>query len=133
IIIFIFFKRKKGVFSEEKRKDNVFNYREYLNDLVANQNNETYQDDSIIIPQDEVNEEQVKPEKAYERQRFYEDEVDDFIDIEKVLREKGYKTDYKVASEEEKNQIMLELMKMRDLHEISQTQYREEIIKLWKK
>ena len=133
IIIFLFYKRRKGIFSEEKRADNVFNYREYVNEFASNQNQEIYTNNNYIVPEEEIETEVLEPQKAYERQRFYEEEVEDFIDIEKVLKEKGFNTDYQNALEYEKNEIMMELMKMRDLKEISPTQYREETIKLWKK
>lgn len=133
IIIFIFYKRRKGIFAEHKRKENVFDYREFVNQYVANNTEEAVAHGNYVVPEEDIKEEVQIPQKAYERQRFYEEEVEDFIDVEKILKEKGFNTDYQNALEFEKNEIMLELMKMRDLREISQTQYHEEAIKLWKK
>lgn len=133
IIIFIFYKRRKGIFAANKRNENVFDYREFVNQYVANNSEEAIASGNYVVPEEEVKEQDLKPQKAYERQRFYEEEVEDFIDVEKILKEKGYNIDYQNALEFEKNDIMLELMKMRDFKDISQTQYQEEVIKLWKK
>lgn len=129
VIIFIFFKRKKGVFSVHGRKENVFNFQDYLDQAQYNQNIGI----NLVLNENDIEETPTQKEAVYERQRFYEEELEDFIDVEKILKERGFNTDYQNALEFEKNEVMLELMKMRDLKEISVIQYKEEIIKLWKK
>ena len=51
----------------------------------------------------------------------------------KNLREKGYITNYASLSEEEKNRVMLELIKLKNEKRISQDRYYEETGELWKK
>ena len=48
-----------------------------------------------------------------------------------LLQNKGFNTNYKELSNDSKNEIMLELMKMRHLQEITDEEYRSEVIKLW--
>ena len=53
--------------------------------------------------------------------------------LRKYLRDKGFNVDYPSLSEAEKNEIMLELMLLRDLKDITLEQYQQEVIKLWSK
>ena len=72
------------------------------------------------IPKNEVdsriktNEEQIKDIKAY-------------------LQDLGYVTEYSALSEDEKNNIMIELMKLKEQGKISLDDYYEESAELWKK
>lgn len=61
-----------------------------------------------------------------------EDEVKE-VDIEALLLLKGYKTDYNLMSEEEKNECMVYFMILRRTGQISSEQYQKEVVKLWKK
>ena len=54
-------------------------------------------------------------------------------DIKAYLQSLGYITDYKLLSEEEKNKIMLELMRLKDTEQITLKKYYEETYQLWKK
>ena len=130
LVIYAFYRRRKGIFSEQKRKENVFDFHEFYGQYAANQNDDlVLNKEGIVIPETDIDEETVP---AYERQRDYDDE-DVEIDVEAILQSKGYNTDYANALEIEKNDVMLELMRMRDDKEITQEQYRKETIKLWKK
>jgi hypothetical protein len=134
LIILVFYLKKKGVFSEKARKENVFDFQRYANEHMARQKDYVLDDSDYAINDVNVNRNpepsEVKP--VYERQRYYEEEYT-VVDVEQILKDKGYNTDYESALEIEKNEIMLELMKMRDYKEITPEQYREETIKLWKK
>lgn len=62
-----------------------------------------------------------------------EEKVEEVVDIKAYLREKGYITNYASLSEEEKNRVMLELIKLKNEKRISQDRYYEETGELWKK
>lgn len=126
IILFLYL-TKRGMFNERKRVENVFNFKEFAKTLYEDPKDE----DEYTLSEDEYVEIK-EPITVYERQRDYDDE-EELVDIEKTLTAKGYRVDYKNLSENEKNEIMLELMKMRDFKEISQEQYQQEVIKLWSK
>ncbi len=55
------------------------------------------------------------------------------VDIESLLLLKGYKTDYNLMSEDEKNDCMVYFMILRKTGQISSEQYQKEVVKLWKK
>ena len=124
-IILILFITKKGMFNEKKKAENVFNFREFAQTLYEKAEKEN----EIILREDEYIESQTP---VYERQRDYEEE-EVIIDVTKILQEKGFNTNYKLLTEAEKNEIMLELMLLRDLKDITSEQYRQEVIKLWSK
>lgn len=127
VIILILFFTKKGMFSEKRRMENVFNFKEFINTLPREENFNS--DDEIRLDESEY--EEVKP--VYERQRDYYEDEEDEVDITQLLKSKGYNVDYQNASEAEKNDIMLELMKLRDFKDITYEQYQNEVIKLWRK
>ena len=62
-----------------------------------------------------------------------EEKIEEVVDIKAYLREKGYITNYASLSEEEKNRVMLELIKLKNEKRISQDRYYEETGELWKK
>jgi hypothetical protein len=134
LIILVFYLKKKGVFSEKSRKENVFDFQKYANEHMARQNEYVLDESDYAINDVNIhqNPEPTEFKPVYERQRYYEDEYT-VVDVEQILKDKGYNTDYESALEIEKNEIMLELMKLRDYKEITPEQYREETIKLWKK
>ena len=134
LIILMFYLRKKGIFSEKTRKENVFDFQKYANEDMARQKEYVLDESeySITDVNFKRNPEPTEITPVYERQRYYEEE-ESFVDVEQILKDKGYNTNYESAIEIEKNDVMLELMKMRDLKEITPEQYREETIKLWKK
>lgn len=125
---------KKGLFNENKRKSEVFNFREYVEKMTG----QNTMDENIVLSDEDINEvrnpqveEEAQIVNMYPYQREYDDD-DEEVDVKKLLQNRGFNTDYQVLNENEKNMIMLELMKMRDLHEITREQYQKEIISLWK-
>ena len=113
-LILIFYLKRKGIFRKDKINENVINMRELLKEDTK---------DHI-----ETNEYFKKEEKD-----TTEEKVEEVVDIKAYLREKGYITNYASLSEEEKNRVMLELIKLKNEKRISQDRYYEETGELWKK
>lgn len=130
LLLFLFIK-KKGMFNKNKRAEGIVSIKEILrqetNDIVDNDylkdftynkdtDNDVKLDDNICLENElnKENSEKIKDIKAY-------------------LNDKGYITDYSVLSEEEKNNIMIELMKLKEKGMISLDDYYEESAELWKK
>ena len=65
----------------------------------------------------------------YEKNMKYD--FDEERDISELLKQKGFDTNYSSLSTDDKNKIMLELMKMKEFNEITNEEYRAEVIKLW--
>ena len=138
VIIFIYYKKKRGMFSPDIKAANVFNFKEFISaarddvqyDYINVENNLTHQ---------EIHEE--KAEEVQNKERVvnqtyvwhhYEEEKSDF-DFKKHLSELNLPTNYELASLEDKNKIMLELMRLKDQNKITQDDYLDEISELWKK
>jgi hypothetical protein len=136
LIILILLITKKGMFNRDKRVHGVITMQEYARSFEASMVHEeeplNVDHDFIIRNVDNDVEEEPQIVNMYPFQREYDDD-DDAEDVSEMLRSKGYKTDYETATEEEKNDIMLELMKLRDFRDITKNQYQQEVIKLWKK
>lgn len=138
-LIFYMFIAKKGVFSPVNRQDEVFNFREYVQNLPSQEiyintspeEVELNTEDEVVDTKPQVEDEEAPIINMYPYQREYDD--DDEINVKELLIKKGYSTDYQSLSEEDRNTIMLALMLMRDMGEISRNQYQKEIIELWKK
>lgn len=127
-IIIVFFVKKKGKFDPETRKENVFNFKEFI---------ETEIKENIVeaeVVSEETEEQQTKEPEPYDygNNKRYSDDEDTGFNIKNFLSEKGYITVYKGLSEEEKNKIMLELMHLRDEKKISKDEYIMEVSELWK-
>lgn len=107
IILFVLFAFKKGMFNKSTRKkalkDDIGN--DYLEIEEAK---EIIDDKPIIV------------ETIYEERN-----------INEILKQNGINQDYSLLSIEEKNDVMLKLMILRDKDVISLEEYKEEIIKLW--
>ncbi len=121
ITIFILFITKKGMFSEKSKL-------KYVNARKSNSGNYRHQQ-TINVEAEEVIESSSEPVKVYERQRSYTSEDEDFV--KGLLKQKGFSIEYKLLDEDAKTQVMIELMKMRNNSEISQEQYKAEVIDLW--
>jgi len=140
LIVFIFFKKRKGLFDKEIRSENVFNFKEFLSSTFSfpadEQETEEDEYDGREEDEEEAEEKEEEPDRRPRIEEYpwsrREDEESGF-NIAGYLREKGFITDYNVLSESEKNQIMLELMRLRDEKKITKDEYLEEIMKLWKK
>lgn len=122
ILLFLFI-TKKGLFNSKKR-DQEFEEQHQIRDEIQNFFNNLEKEETIEV---EVIDEEVK--EVYEKAKFYDEE--DFQDVSLLLKEKGFNVEYKTLTTEEKNKVMLELMRMKDSKEITEEEYKEEIIKLW--
>lgn len=116
LIIGILFIRKKGLFDKEKRKIGVLNIKE-----IYEKKTTPLTDNDFLNPNEEIIKEE-KPKDEYE-----------IKDIKAYLKEYGFNTNYSVLNDEEKNQIMLRLMFLKDNKKISLDDYYEETKELWKK
>lgn len=133
LVIFIFYKKQKGMFAQGASKQGVFNFKEFINSVIEE---ETVEEEKV----DEVEEDRIDSESSdsyepisnYKWIRNEEEERSDF-NIKRHLDDLGFMTNYQIASEDEKNQIMLELMKLRDYKQITKDEYLEETRKLWLK
>lgn len=142
IIVFIYSKKKRGMFNPDIKSANVFNFKSFLNaasqDMQADYNEET-KDKTYNDIYEEENPVEVKEEPSKERivnptyvWHHYEEEKSDF-DFKTHLNGLNLPTNYETASLEDKNKIMLELMRLKDQNKITQDDYLDEISELWKK
>lgn len=133
VMIIIMFIMKKGFFNKEKRKQGILDIRSILEAETEDKANDVFDDikDSIM-----ANNDNVIDAKASIIEENYEDEethLEEIEDLKGYLQSLGFITDYNVLSEEEKNLVMLELMKLKDTKRISLKKYYEETYQLWKK
>lgn len=115
VLLLVFKVTHSGLFSKAKRRATTFSMKEFIQD--APEETDPYDpinDMEIIEYSEEVKPKTLKSPKEY-------------------LIEKGFITDYKILSEEEKNSIMLELMHLKNSGVITAEQYKKETIELWKK
>ena len=143
--LLVLFVLKKGFFNKEKRKEGVISMRDIYEAGTNDQNG-----DGIYFEDVEMNENQVDEEDEEDikypdtpstvipvinpNKRDDEEEVSSVIsDVKGYLIDLGYITDYKSLSEEEKNKIMMELIKLKNDNQISMDDYYKETYELWKK
>ena len=112
ILILVFYLKRRGIFNKDKMNENVINMRELLK---------------------EDTKDHVETNEYFKNEDSIEDKVEEVTDIKAYLRDKGYITNYSTLSEEEKNRVMLELIKLKNEKRISQDRYYEETSELWKK
>lgn len=137
-IILVLYLTKSGLFKkDENREEEMKIFYEQLEQTLeeiakmTNQVLEQTKKQQNVIDAEVVGEE---PKQVYKRSLRYDDEdIISTYDIKKHLQEKGFSTNYSMLTEEEKNKIMIELMIMRDLNLITNEQYTQEVIELWKK
>ena len=145
ITILILFLTKKGLFDKEKRKEGVISMRDIYEANTNDLENDGISFDDIEEPNEEDDEGDEKivydnttPSTVIPvinpNKREDDDEiVEKVTDIKKYLQDQGFFTDYKVLSEEEKNKIMMELIKLKNDSMISMDAYYKETYELWKK
>lgn len=135
LIIFMYAKRKKGMFDKSIRTNSTFNFQEF----VATATKENYEVEDIepdysfaVAEVEEVEEPETEFSKPLSAWQHYEEEKSDF-NFEEHFKKLGFNPNYKGLSETEKNKIMLELMHLRGQNKITQDDYLDETSKLWKK
>ena len=138
VIVLIFFKLKKGMFDKKIRQEGVFNFKEFLNSNIEEAPQKEVDVDNIIdLKEDdyEVSREEEESKEVYDKVKddfFYSDEASGF-DIKGYLKDKGFVLEYKAINDDEKNQIMMELIKLKNERKITNDEYLEEVYELWKK
>lgn len=110
LIILIMYIKQSGMFNKDNRQENVINIRKLLKEDTQDH----------VSTNDYYQKEEPKEQK------------EDIIDIKAYLKEKGFLTNYSNLSEEDKNKIMLELIKLKNEKRISLDKYYEETSELWK-
>lgn len=142
IAIIIIYVRKKGVFDPKIKSESGFNFREFINQGPLEQETPPSQETPEIIPERIKETEPVIPAiepttipagsiRNYSWVR--DEEEHSGFNVADHLKDLGFITDYALVGEDEKNRIMLELMKLRDEKKITRDDYLEETTKLWKK
>lgn len=127
VIIIIFLKKnKKGLFN----KDNI-----YQSDIEYFPKEQSKEEKSYNQENDgyEIKEDTNEVKEVYQKKYYFDDDEEEYIDIVPLLEAKGYKTNYKDMSEEEKNEVMIFFMTLRYEGKISEAQYKRETSRLWKK
>lgn len=126
IIILVLYVNKKGLFNEYKMNEE-FAEEHQIKSTIEDYINNIPQNNEIEAEEVEVVEE--TRNDVYTKNKRYED--DEPRDISLLLNQKGFNTNYQELTTEEKNMIMVELMKMKNFQEITEEEYHAEIIKLW--
>lgn len=117
--ILLMFILKKGFFDRNKRKEGILDIKGILEGDTLDTANEDFLHDVKEFQEIEKIEEEIKAAQIE--------------DVKAYLQSLGFVTEYKILSEEEKNKIMLELMRLKDNQQISLNKYYEETSELWKK
>jgi len=131
IILFVFYKTKKGLFNPNRNQSNIFNFGGTLTEVSP-------QEDSLDEPDVSVLDEKAIFEGGQSRfpnqyKLLYDEEDEEDRNIEDILIRFNIPMDYTMLSLQEKNETMLKLMFMRDKKDITLQEYQKEVIKLWKK
>lgn len=128
LILVIAFKKQKGLFNQEKFDEEFKQEHEVKKSIQDYIQNNVNNNDLII--EETIVEEENNNKEVYNKVKDYEEEQ---RDISIILKEKGFNINYHELETEEKNIIMVELMKMKNTKEITDEEYHTEIIKLWMK
>lgn len=140
VIILVYYKKKKGMFNSDIKSANVFNFKEFINSAINTYEEEfeEYREDFDNSGFNNYDESTTESESLNEgivtttyKWHHYEEEKSDF-DIKLHLESMGLPTNYQTATVEDKNLVMLELMRLRDQNKITQDDYLDEISELWK-
>lgn len=127
MILLILFKTKKGFFNKDvidKEFEEQHKTRDEINNYIKDQQN-------VFEVEAEEIKEDLESKQVYNKVKDEDNEEDDERDISELLRAKGFNTNYNMLLTHEKNEVMLELMKMKNFKEITEEEYKKEIIKLW--
>jgi hypothetical protein len=138
-VLIIFYRKHLGMFNDDVKSQNVFNFREFLNSTFEEEP-QTYPEATVSAQNHEENADEPQGNMTSESERVHQvyhswsrdDDDTSGFDIGNYLKSRGLSADYSTAKEEEKNLIMLELMKLRDSHTITQDDYYQEVGSLWK-
>ena len=133
-VIFYYKKRGKGMFAIENKTENIFNFKEFIE---SNNYEENIIDTQIVSDEyhrtDSV-QDIVKGNNKEVYKRYYRNVEEEYsgFDIKEHLISKNLPTEYSGLDSIEKNKIMLELMTLKNKEIITNDDYLEETMKLWK-
>ncbi|HBP25583.1 MAG TPA: hypothetical protein DD618_01325 [Acholeplasmatales bacterium] len=138
VAIIIIYVRKKGMFDPKIKSEPGFNFREFINQEPLEPAIQPSQETSEMLPESaptiQPQEPTVIPASSIRNYSWVRDEEEHSgFNVAAYLKDLGFITDYALDGEDEKNRIMLELMKLRDQKKITHDDYLEETTKLWKK
>lgn len=127
ILILIMFIFKKGMFNANIRKNGVINMRDVLNEQTFDHPNEDYFKDMNVSY---VNQNNNFQENIINNNQ---DNAIKITNVKEYLEKQGFNTNYSILTEEEKNKVMIELIKLKNNNQISINDYYDETVLLWKK
>ena len=130
LIILLMFVFKKGMFNANVRKNGVINMRGVLEEQTFDHPQEDYFED--------VNSENIIVEKDSQQDSIINDsnntnDLEKITNIKEYLEKHGFSTNYSELTEDEKNKVMLELIKLKNNNQITINDYYDETVLLWKK
>ena len=133
LVLGVLFVLKKGYFNKEKRKEGVISMRD-----IYEAETDDIETDGISFDYEEKKEDYSSADELIpvinpNKREDDEPAVSKVDNIKDYLRDKGFFVDYNVLSEEEKNKIMMELIKLKNDGLITLDAYYKETYELWKK
>ena len=133
LAIFLLFIFRKGLFNKDKRKEGVISMRDIYEAETEDIGNDgisfDYKEEHNLLETSDDITPVTNPNKREE-----DDEVNSKIEnIKDYLKDKGFIVDYNILDEDEKNKIMMELIKLKNDGLISMDAYYKETYELWKK
>jgi hypothetical protein len=149
-VVFVLRKGKKNIGpATYKEEPNLFNYYKYTQPSGNNDEEDVNRTIEVEVVTDDINKvDDMQIEEPLHEKSFYE-EVSEFknnssgkeeseetkkeqIDITTLLMMKGYRTDYENLSLDQKNEVMVGLMILKNTNQIDDDTYYKEVAKLWK-
>lgn len=121
-IIIVFVIRKNKASNEKKQIGDID-----MKDLYEQESEVVFKEEDYFDGLEEI--EKIKKETK----ENYDDDNQSRVNIKEFLQNEGFITDYRVLSEDEKNQIMIKLMYLKDKGLITSDDYYKETKELWKK
>lgn len=134
IVILVTYVRKKGVFAGKEPDPDVEKVRKFIRDfknIPQDVPDAVYVESEVKDVAEEENSKEESPalKKVEVYKKLHDD--DDEYDISLKLKEKGIPQDYGKLTVDDKKSVMIELMRMRDMKEITEDEYKAEVIRLW--
>lgn len=133
LALLLLFILRKGLFNKDKRKEGVISMRDIYEAETEDIGNDgisfDYKEEHNLLETSDDITPVTNPNKREE-----DDEVNSKIEnIKDYLKDKGFIVDYNILDEDEKNKIMMELIKLKNDGLISMDAYYKETYELWKK
>ncbi len=133
-VIVYYKKRGKGMFAIENKTENIFNFREFIDSNNFDENiSDTNSVHEKYLGREHAPDLDEDPTKETYK-RYYRNVEEEYsgYDIKGYLISKNLSTEFSGLDSIEKNRIMLELMTLKNKGIITNDDYLEETMKLWK-